>query len=127
MTTLNANEYNATTGDRWYVTRADGAWCVVAETPESMDVEDVLERLEEATWHAPAGTYSLHRAAIDDEGLQTDCEPVAVCQTLREALHRADDVSLHGPEGIAVRRPDGRVIYTADEYQEAAEEAEASA
>ena len=64
--------------------------------------------------------WKLYRAAIDHDGLQLGREPVASAKTLRAALALADDPATHGPEGVAIVSPSGRVIYTADEYEYAA-------
>lgn len=69
-------------------------------------------------------TYHIHAAAIDSSGLRLSKKPRAQTDTLAEALTVATDRENHGPEGVAIVRPDGCTIYSEDEYAEAYAECE---
>lgn len=63
-----------------------------------------------------AAEYEIYAAAIDWDGLQLSSEPRARHDTLADALAASADPANHGPEGAAIVCPDGRVIYSAEEY-----------
>lgn len=60
--------------------------------------------------------YQIYAASIDTSGLSLSREPRATTATLAEALRLARDPANHGPEGAAVVTPDGRTIYTAEQF-----------
>lgn len=60
--------------------------------------------------------YEIYAAAIDWDGLHLSSRPRAATDDPAEALRLASEGSNQGPEGAAIVCTDGRVIYTAEEY-----------
>lgn len=63
--------------------------------------------------HRSARRWRLHAASVEMDGLHLSAVAQGSARSLREALVLAEDYSLHGPEGVAIVSPAGRVIYTA--------------
>lgn len=63
--------------------------------------------------------YAIHAAHIEADGLRLGLKPRARARTLAEALRLAGQPQHQGDDGAAIVCPDGRIIYSDEEYRAA--------